>query len=348
MPRLFRQFSTPGGMPEPRRASRRPGSIHEGGELGYALVHAFGAVFDNPDLLVACVVGDGEAETAPLEGSWKSIRFLNAARDGAVLPILHLNEYKISGPDGARVGPSDDDIRSLLAGHGYDPVFVEGDDPAVVHHDARRGARRVRRRASTRSRPTRGPRRGQRRRHPALARARVAHPEGLDRSDGRRRHPGRGHVPVAPGAGQPGAHQPRAPRHPRVVAAQLPARRAVRRRRPPRARRARAHSRRPAAHGRQPERQRRTAARRRSSCPTQHPLAVPVEAPATELRESTRSSRRGAAVRLRAQRATKRTSGCSARTRPTRTGSARCSTSRTGAGRSDASTATITSPPTVG
>ena len=75
-----------------------PGSIHEGGELGYALVHGFGAVFDNPDLLVACVVGDGEAETAPLEGAWKSIRFLNAARDGAVLPILHLNEYKISGP----------------------------------------------------------------------------------------------------------------------------------------------------------------------------------------------------------------------------------------------------------
>jgi xylulose-5-phosphate/fructose-6-phosphate phosphoketolase len=94
---LVRQFSTPGGIPS-HVSVPTPGSIHEGGELGYALVHAFGAAFDNPDLLVACVVGDGEAETAPLEGSWKGIRFLDPAHDGAVLPILHLNEFKIAGP----------------------------------------------------------------------------------------------------------------------------------------------------------------------------------------------------------------------------------------------------------
>jgi xylulose-5-phosphate/fructose-6-phosphate phosphoketolase len=131
MLRLFRQFSTPGGVPS-HVSVPTPGSIHEGGELGYALVHAFGAVFDNPDLLVACVVGDGEAETGPLEGSWKGIRFLNAARDGAVLPILHLNEYKISGPT-VLGRADDDDIRALLTGHGYATWFVEGDDPEAVH-----------------------------------------------------------------------------------------------------------------------------------------------------------------------------------------------------------------------
>jgi xylulose-5-phosphate/fructose-6-phosphate phosphoketolase len=129
---LFRRFSTPGGVPS-HVSVPTPGSIHEGGELGYALVHAFGAAFDNPDLLVACVVGDGEAETGPLEGSWKGIRFLNAARDGAVLPILHLNEYKIAGPT-VLGRATDDDIRALLTGHGYEPWFVEGDDPVPVHH----------------------------------------------------------------------------------------------------------------------------------------------------------------------------------------------------------------------
>jgi xylulose-5-phosphate/fructose-6-phosphate phosphoketolase len=133
MTRLFRQFSTPGGIPS-HVSVPTPGSIHEGGELGYALVHGFGAVFDNPDLLVACVVGDGEAETAPLEGAWKSIRFLNPARDGAVLPILHLNEYKISGPT-VLGRADDDDIRSLLSGHGYEVTFVEGNDPMAVHHE---------------------------------------------------------------------------------------------------------------------------------------------------------------------------------------------------------------------
>jgi xylulose-5-phosphate/fructose-6-phosphate phosphoketolase len=131
MRRLFRQFSTPGGVPS-HVSVPTPGSIHEGGELGYVLTHAYGAAFDNPDLLVAAVVGDGEAETGPLEGSWKSISFLNPARDGAVLPILHLNGYKISGPTVLGRAP-DEEIRKLLEGYGYAVHFVEGDDPASVH-----------------------------------------------------------------------------------------------------------------------------------------------------------------------------------------------------------------------
>jgi len=131
--RLVRQFSTPGGIPS-HVSVPTPGSIHEGGELGYALVHAFGAAFDNPDLLVACVIGDGEAETAPLEGSWKGVRFLNPARDGAVLPILHLNENKISGPTVLGRAPNED-IRQLLVGHGYQCRFVAGSDPRQVHRE---------------------------------------------------------------------------------------------------------------------------------------------------------------------------------------------------------------------
>src|SRR6266704_1430728 len=128
---LFRQFSTPGGVPS-HVSVPTPGSIHEGGELGYVLTHAFGAAFDNPDLIVAAVIGDGEAETAPLEGAWKSIMFLNPVRDGAVLPILHLNGYKISGP--TVLGREEDEgIGKLLAGHGYDVHFVEGDDPMRMH-----------------------------------------------------------------------------------------------------------------------------------------------------------------------------------------------------------------------
>jgi xylulose-5-phosphate/fructose-6-phosphate phosphoketolase len=131
MRRLFRQFSTPGGVPS-HVSPPTPGSIHEGGELGYVLTHAFGAAFDNPGLLVAAVIGDGEAETGPLEGSWKGIDFLNPARDGAVLPILHLNGYKISGP--TVLGRSSNDcIQGLLEGHGYRVRFVEGSEPAEVH-----------------------------------------------------------------------------------------------------------------------------------------------------------------------------------------------------------------------
>lgn len=128
---LFRQFSTPGGVPS-HVSVPTPGSIHEGGELGYVLVHAFGAAFDNPDLIVAAVVGDGEAETAPLEGSWKGIKFLNPVRDGAVLPILHLNGYKISGPT-VMGRENDESIRQQLTGYGYDVHFVEGNDPMQMH-----------------------------------------------------------------------------------------------------------------------------------------------------------------------------------------------------------------------
>jgi xylulose-5-phosphate/fructose-6-phosphate phosphoketolase len=130
---LVRQFSTPGGISS-HVGVATPGSIHEGGELGYALMHAFGAAFDDPDLLVACVIGDGEAETAPLEGSWKGIRFLDPARDGAVLPILHLNEAKISGPTVLGRAPQED-VLNMLRGHGYAPRFVSGDDPRQVHRD---------------------------------------------------------------------------------------------------------------------------------------------------------------------------------------------------------------------
>lgn len=131
MRQLFRQFSTPGGIPS-HVSAHTPGSVNEGGELGYSLVHAFGAAFDNPDLLVACVVGDGEAETCPLEGSWKSVAFLNPARDGAVLPILHLNGYKISGPT-VLARMSDASLTALFTGYGYETYFVEGDDPLLVH-----------------------------------------------------------------------------------------------------------------------------------------------------------------------------------------------------------------------
>jgi xylulose-5-phosphate/fructose-6-phosphate phosphoketolase len=128
---LFKQFSFPGGIPS-HVAPETPGSIHEGGELGYALSHAFGAAFDNPDLLVCCVVGDGEAETGPLATSWHSNKFLNPVDDGAVLPILHLNGYKIAGPSVLARIPHEE-LEQLFRGYGWDPRFVEGDDPAEMH-----------------------------------------------------------------------------------------------------------------------------------------------------------------------------------------------------------------------
>jgi xylulose-5-phosphate/fructose-6-phosphate phosphoketolase len=131
MRRLFKQFSFPGGIPS-HVAPETPGSIHEGGELGYALAHAYGAAFDNPDLLVACVIGDGEAETGPLAASWQSNKFLNPERDGAVLPILHLNGYKIAGPTVlARIPRAE--LEAYLVGVGHIPYFVEGDDPLTMH-----------------------------------------------------------------------------------------------------------------------------------------------------------------------------------------------------------------------
>jgi xylulose-5-phosphate/fructose-6-phosphate phosphoketolase len=153
--RLFKQFSFPGGIGS-HVTPEVPGSIHEGGELGYSLAHAFGAAFDNPGLIVACVVGDGEAETGPLAASWASNKFLNPVSDGAVLPILHLNDAKISGPTVlGRIPP--DELESLLRGHGYAPHFVEGERPARMHplmaktlDDTLREIRTIQRRARTR------------------------------------------------------------------------------------------------------------------------------------------------------------------------------------------------------
>ncbi|MDX6477076.1 MAG: xylulose-5-phosphate/fructose-6-phosphate phosphoketolase, partial [Gaiellaceae bacterium] len=129
MQKLFRQFSFPGGVPS-HVAPETPGSIHEGGELGYALGHAYGAALDNPDLLVACVIGDGEAETGPLAASWHANKFLDPVTDGAVLPILHLNGWKIANPTVlARIG--DDELDHLMRGYGHRPIFVSGDQPDV-------------------------------------------------------------------------------------------------------------------------------------------------------------------------------------------------------------------------
>ncbi|MFE9823292.1 phosphoketolase [Streptomyces sp. NPDC005791] len=131
MAALFKQFSFPGGVPS-HVAPETPGSIHEGGELGYALTHAYGAAFDHPELLVACVVGDGEAETGPLAASWHSNKFLDPVHDGAVLPILHLNGYKIANPTVLARLP-EEELDALLRGYGHDPLYIEGDDPTAVH-----------------------------------------------------------------------------------------------------------------------------------------------------------------------------------------------------------------------
>src|SRR3954449_4329579 len=131
MRRLFKQFSFPGGIGS-HCTPETPGSIHEGGELGYSVSHAYGAVFDNPDLIAMVMVGDGEAETGPLATAWHSNKFLNPARDGAVLPVLHLNGYKIANPTIlSRI--SHEELESLFVGYGYDPYFVEGSDPEVMH-----------------------------------------------------------------------------------------------------------------------------------------------------------------------------------------------------------------------
>ena len=197
---LFRQFSFPGGIPS-HVAPETPGSIHEGGELGYALSHAFGAAFDNPDLVVACVVGDGEAETGPLATSWHSNKFLDPCTDGAVLPILHLNGYKIANPTVLARIP-EHELRALFEGYGWRPLLVNVglDDPAAdAHHRfaavldealddiraiQRVGARRPRRRAAS------------------LAHDRAALAEGLDGAARSRRRPGRRDVALPPGPGR--------------------------------------------------------------------------------------------------------------------------------------------------
>ena len=131
MKKLFTQFSFPGGIPS-HVAPETPGSIHEGGELGYSVSHAYGAVFDNPSLIAACVVGDGEAETGPLAAAWHSNKWLNAKRDGAVLPILHLNGYKIANPTILSRIPHAE-LTSLFEGYGYSVYYVEGSDPITMH-----------------------------------------------------------------------------------------------------------------------------------------------------------------------------------------------------------------------
>ena len=196
MKKLFKQFSFPGGIPS-HVAPETPGSIHEGGELGYALSHAYGAAFDNPDLIVACVVGDGEAETGPLAASWHSNKFLNPVRDGAVLPILHLNGYKIANPTVlARIATRN--WTALFEGYGYKPYFVEGSDPRQMHQLMAATLDRVDRRRSARSR--RRPGASGKRGAAALADDRPAHAQGLDRPEGGGRQEDRGLLALAPGA----------------------------------------------------------------------------------------------------------------------------------------------------
>ena len=230
MKKLFKQFSFPGGIPS-HVAPETPGSIHEGGELGYALSHAYGAAFDNPDLIVACVVGDGEAETGPLATGWHSNKFLNPARDGAVLPILHLNGYKIANPCFLARIPRDE-LQSLFEGYGYAPHFVEGDEPEKVHQELAAALdavvadiKQIQLDARTKGVTKR----------PAWPMIVLPHAEGLDLSEGDRRQEVRGLL--ARPSGADGRHgQARARAHPRGVDEELPAGGAVRRGRPARAR----------------------------------------------------------------------------------------------------------------
>ena len=200
--RLFRQFSFPGGIPS-HAAPETPGSIHEGGELGYALAHAYGAAFDNPQLLACCVIGDGEAETGPLAASWHSNKFLNPARDGAVLPILHLNGYKIASPTVlARIG--DEELTELLRGYGHTPYFVTGDEPMAVHRMLADTLDRVVEEIRGIQRTARGQTRPSRPRWPMIV---LRYAQGLDRSEVRRWPQSRGNFPRSPGAARQGAHR---------------------------------------------------------------------------------------------------------------------------------------------
>ena len=196
---MFRQFSFPGGIPS-HAAPEVPGSIHEGGELGYALAHAFGAAFDNPSLLVACAVGDGEAETGPLAASWHSNKFLDPRTDGAVLPILHLNGYKIANPTVLARIP-ERELASLLEGYGWRPLFVEGDQPLEVHQ---RFASVLDEALDTIADIQRAARSGARRRASTVADDRPAHAQGLDGTGRGRRSAGRRDVALTPGAARRG------------------------------------------------------------------------------------------------------------------------------------------------
>ena len=193
MQRLFRQFSFPAGFPS-HVAPETPGSIHEGGELGYSLSHAYGAVFDNPDLIAVCVVGDGEAETGPLATGWHSNKFLDAARDGAVLPVLHLNGYKIASPTVLARIP-DGELVSLLEGYGYAVHEVAGDDPGQVHQQMAATFDRVAGEIAGIQRRAREDGDLARPRWPMI----VLNAQGLDRPEGRGWSSGGGHLACAPG-----------------------------------------------------------------------------------------------------------------------------------------------------
>ena len=227
MRKFFKEFSFPGGIGS-HCTPETPGSIHEGGELGYSISHAFGAAFDNPDLLVAVVVGDGESETGPLATSWHSNKFLNPIRDGAVLPILHLNGYKINNPTVlSRI--SHDELENLFKGYGWTPHFVEGSDPASMHQkmaatleDCVLEIRRIQQEARASGKATRA----------RLAHDRAAQPQGLDRPQRSGRPQGRRLLARAPGAAGRRAREPGPSEAAGRVAAQLQAGRAVRRERP--------------------------------------------------------------------------------------------------------------------
>ena len=239
MQKFFKQFSFPGHIGS-HVTPETPGSIHEGGELGYSLSHAYGMALDNPDLIVACVVGDGEAETGPLATAWHSNKFLNPARDGAVLPILNLNGYKIANPTVlSRI--SHEELEALFIGYGYTPYFVEGSDPASMHQKMadtlERAIGEIRAqqkaaRASNAARPS------------AVADDRAALAEGVDRAEGDQGAQGRRVLALASGAVLRCAGQSRESEAARRLDAQLQARGVVRRRRPAR-RRSSAPSRRP-------------------------------------------------------------------------------------------------------
>ena len=255
MQKFFKQFSFPGHIGS-HVTPETPGSIHEGGELGYSLSHAYGMALDNPDLIVACVVGDGEAETGPLATAWHSNKFLNPVRDGAVLPILNLNGYKIANPTIlSRI--SHEELEALFIGYGYTPYFVEGSDPALMHQKMAATLERADRRDSC---AAEGGARVEHARPSALADDRAALAEGVDRAEGDQGTQGRRVLAIASGAVRRCAGQSRESEAPRRLDAQLQARGAVRRRRQARAEAPGPGARRESAHERQPARQRRAAA----------------------------------------------------------------------------------------
>ena len=250
--RLFRQFSWPYGIPS-HVAPETPGSIHEGGELGYSLAHAYGAAFDNPDLIVSCIIGDGEAETGALATSWHSNKFLNPARDGAVLPILHLNGFKIANPTVlARI--SRQELTELLRGYGYDPHFVEGDDPALVHQSLAATLDNILAQIRQIQSAARSAGADRPSGTTALADDRVSNAQGLDRAEICRWPAGRGDLARASGSDR-GLQESRTPQAARRLDEELSAAGVVRRARQISRGIRRAGADRPSSHGLQSARQ---------------------------------------------------------------------------------------------